>query len=221
MKLDLDTRTARIVDLEPNPWNPNRMTERLFESTRESIRVMGFIDPVTVCVPKAGSPEWPSFPTWEKGRYLIVDGEHRTRAAQEEGLDAVGIVVVPLKTEAEARKLTLIFLQHGDPVAGDLLKCLKILEEQMGEDARVALPYEAGDIARLKKIAEAEAQGEEGGGEEFTYFSFHVPKDAAEVIRQAIAHVQGQHGAKNQGLAVEMICADYLAGIGDADDVVA
>lgn len=210
-QIHLDTRVVKIAALVPNPWNPNRMDERLYASTRESIRTNGFVDPVTVCIPKPGNDDWPDFPTWEKGTFLIVDGEHRWKAAQDEEMTEIAVNILPL-TQAKARRLTLIMLQHGDPEASSLLQCLKVLEEEMGEDARLGLPYESADIAKLKRIAE-EAEGGGAGGEEFAFFSFHVAESAAKVIHAAISRVQKDQDLTNQGTAFEYICADFLAGL--------
>ncbi len=214
-EIHLDTRIVKITALVPNPWNPNRMDERLYASTRESIRTNGFVDPVTVCIPKAGSDDWPDFPSWGKGTFLIVDGEHRSKAATDEEMTEIAVNVLDL-TQAKARRLTLIMLQHGDPEASSLLQCLKVLEEQMGEEARIGLPYESADIAKLKRIAE-EAEGGGAAGEEFAYFSFHVAESAAKVIHDAISWVQKDQDLTNQGTAIEYICADFLAGLPEDD----
>ena len=51
-------------DIHPNPWNPNRMTEEMMDTTEASICQQGFIDPVKVRIN-------------EQGLIEIIDGEHR------------------------------------------------------------------------------------------------------------------------------------------------
>lgn len=56
-------------DVQPNPWNPNKMNERQFAAELESIMHNGFLDPVTV---REHAMEG----------YEIIDGEHRWKALQ-------------------------------------------------------------------------------------------------------------------------------------------
>lgn len=215
-KVHLDTKKVKVGLLEPNPWNPNRENERTYAAVRESIRASGFVAPVIVCIPDPGTEEWSSFGTWEKGHYLILDGEHRWKASQDEEMTEIAVNVIHGLTEATARRMTLQLMQHGEPDAAALLKCLDVLEQEMGEDARVGLPYESADIAKLKRIAAAAEGG--GASEEFAYFSFQVAESAAKVIHQAIERVQKDQALTNQGTAIEYICADFLAGLPEEEE---
>lgn len=67
--------------LEPNAWNPQKMDDTEFELLVSNIREVGFIDPVAVC-PLPG------------GRYRIVNGEHRWRAAKVLGMKEIPVVVL-------------------------------------------------------------------------------------------------------------------------------
>ena len=57
--------------LEPNPWNPNRMTGAIRRKLVLNLKRDGFVAPLLVR--KLGD------------RYQIVNGEHRWRIAQELG----------------------------------------------------------------------------------------------------------------------------------------
>jgi ParB-like chromosome segregation protein Spo0J len=75
--------------IRPNEYNPNRQSDFEFELLRRSIRSDGFTQPVLITEDR-----------------VIVDGEHRWRAAQAEGYDVIPIVVVPFG-DAQARISTL------------------------------------------------------------------------------------------------------------------
>ncbi len=87
-----------IDALRPNPWNPNAQSEFMFAKERQSIREFGFIDPITA---RRGRVESDPFPLLE-----IVDGEHRWRAAQLEGLTEVSVIDLGFMSDARAKTLT-------------------------------------------------------------------------------------------------------------------
>lgn len=60
------------------------------------------------------------------------------------------------------------------------------------------------EIAKLK--------GDPEGGGEFTRVSFSIPNESAEVIQSAITRAKRAGETDSDGRALELICADYLAG---------
>ncbi len=85
-----------IVDinlLDANPWNPNEETPLMFDKVRSNIKEFGFIDPVLV--------------REKDGRYQIIDGEHRWRAAKELGFTEVSIQNMGEIHEFDAEFLTV------------------------------------------------------------------------------------------------------------------
>ena len=56
----------------PNTWNPNRMESDVFEATVQSLSKFGIVTPTVVRT----HPE-------HKGKYEVVDGEHRCRVLKE------------------------------------------------------------------------------------------------------------------------------------------
>jgi hypothetical protein len=138
----LRIKRVPIGTLHPNPWNPNRMDERTYQAERESIRLYGFIDPCTV------RPH----PTLD-GEWEIIDGEHRWKAAQDEGRTDIDIIPLALD-DAEARKLTVIFNEtRGEADVALLGKLLSELQESMDDDALgLALPYTTAELEHLLEI---------------------------------------------------------------------
>ncbi len=120
--------------LEPNPWNPNRMTEAIRRKLALNLKCDGFVAPLLVR--KLGD------------RYQIVNGEHRWRIARELGYQTVPCVVLADLDDRRARILTVNLNElGGDPVPVLLAKLLHELEEEtpLSELASV-LPYDESEI---------------------------------------------------------------------------
>ena len=79
----------------PNPTQPRtEFDEEALEELADSIRTLGVIQPITV-------------KRTDDGRYLIISGERRWRAARLAGLTEVPVVIKDV-TESEAMELALI-----------------------------------------------------------------------------------------------------------------
>jgi ParB family transcriptional regulator, chromosome partitioning protein len=66
-----------IKDIEANPWQPRSVfDEEALEELAESIRTIGIIQPITVRI-------------LENGRYQLITGERRFRAAKKIGLNKI------------------------------------------------------------------------------------------------------------------------------------
>lgn len=87
---DMEVEYMDVNDILPNPYNPNRQSEKDFELLCRSMEEDGFTQPVII----------------RKSDNLIVDGEHRWRAAQSIGMKAIPVVKVEM-TDAQMRISTL------------------------------------------------------------------------------------------------------------------
>lgn len=92
------TSTVPIDSIEPNPWNPNVMSEWKSEKEQASIKKFGFIDPITV---RSAREKGPAFP-----KKQIIDGEQRWRAALALGMTEVLILDIGRISDAQAATLT-------------------------------------------------------------------------------------------------------------------
>lgn len=84
-----------IDEVEPNDYNPNRQSEHDYDLLKLSIREDGFTQPVIVLATKNAN-----------GKYPIVDGEHRWRAAHDLGFTEIPVAKVDMSME-QARIATL------------------------------------------------------------------------------------------------------------------
>lgn len=91
----LSVQYIPVTDVTPNSYNPNRQGEHEFDLLKRSINEDGFTQPVVA----VKDPNDPS-------KVVIVDGEHRWRAASALGYKEIPVVVVPMTPE-QARIATL------------------------------------------------------------------------------------------------------------------
>ncbi|MCX7022581.1 MAG: ParB/RepB/Spo0J family partition protein [bacterium] len=108
--------------IEPNPLQPRRyFPPESLEGLAASIRAQGILQPILVR-PKAG----------EEGRYQVIAGERRLRAAKMAGLERVPIIVRAVD-DRNALTLTLLEnLQREDLRPIELAQGLKELIERFG-----------------------------------------------------------------------------------------
>jgi len=97
-----------VMDMEPNAWNPNVEKPEKFNLLAKSIEDIGFAENVQV----VRHPERP-------GKWLIVGGEHRWRAARLLGMEEVPAVILEDVDLDKAKALTVrmnILRGEIDPV---------------------------------------------------------------------------------------------------------
>lgn len=202
----LNVRTVPVGDLRPNPWNPNTMTPEEERAVGESIDLYGFLDPVTVR-PIA------------RGKYQILDGEHRWRAAKRAGRETVLVNVLDVPDDLTAKKLTLILNQRGGPDRVELARLLAELQRELGKDVGKGLPYTADELASIIATADArwrENEAPTSGGPPLApgapgdaVIHFVVPSAAAPVVERALKAVPGM-AADDRPARLAAICQAFL-----------
>ena len=122
---------VNIEEVFPNDWNANVQRKDTYSKLRKSIKQYGFIDTPLVRLTKDGI-------------YEIIDGEHKWRAAKEEGYKEIDIDLLEGDVDdATAKSLTILLnnLKGED----DILKraeILKQLREQRGEGQLGLMPFD-------------------------------------------------------------------------------
>ena len=115
------TVVFKLLDaVRPNPWNPNRMTPRERASLRKGLEDDGWVIAFSLLV-------WGTDETGAR-RDLIIDGEHRWTEARALGFTNGPMVFLDGLTEAEAKALTIKFIErrgHSEDLAlGVVLRSL-------------------------------------------------------------------------------------------------
>ena len=93
MKYDPKPVQFRLSKLKPNAWNPNRMDEATWRMFVDGMRRDGWIMSQSILV-------------W-RDKNVIIDGEHRYRAATELGYTLGPVVFIDDITESQAKTLTI------------------------------------------------------------------------------------------------------------------
>lgn len=200
--------TVLGIQLEANPWNPNRMTAAMYAKILESIQEYGMVDPLTVR-------------EIDNTRYQIIDGENRWRGATDLGYTEFDVTVIEGMTDAQARKLTIIMNElHGqaDPdKMGDLLA--DILSLSSLEELMIAMPYDEAVLAGylqtplpqlppLKPLPGKPPTSE--SKEPWAERLFKMPKTVALIVDEALE--KAKDGEELEAWqALERVAADYLA----------
>ena len=113
-----DVKVVAIGRLKRNDWNPNEMPEEVYESLKHGITKDGFITPVLV----------------QKKTGIIIDGEHRWRAAKDLGLKKVLVQYIDVD-DTLAQELTIAMNQRKGTFdilrLSDLVQSLKKKTENL------------------------------------------------------------------------------------------
>jgi hypothetical protein len=202
------TITIAVDRIEPNPWNPNKQSDFMFEKERESIREFGFIDPCTV-------REHPK----KKGWYQMIDGEHRWKGAVAEGYDEIECISLGTLSDAKAKALTDILNNlrgEQDPaLRGALIK--QILEDD--ESLRRLLPYGDDELQAILEQADFDwkqlsedgdkggEEGDSGDGESgWVGLKVSLTPQQHTVVSAAIASAKKKLNTDSEAEAVTAIC---------------
>ncbi len=206
----IDVRVVSISDIEPNPWNPNKMDAFTYTKALDSIKRYGPIDPITV------RPH-PSV----KGRWQIIDGEHRWKAARDLGLKTFPIVDLGPIDDQTAMKLTVVLNElrgQYDPRAmSDLLSTLL---ESDSIDALVSdLPFTESSLAGLLNLdiqwptpeTAPREKKEKVEKDRWVERTFRLPMSVNAILQSALDKAKDGEDVTDV-TALEWICADYLGG---------
>lgn len=116
-------RELPVAELEPNSRQPrDRFDEEALSELADSIAQIGVLQPIVV----TGGPD-------RGGRYRIVAGERRWRAARKAGLETVPVVFRDVDDEREMLRLALVEnLQRSDLNPLEEAKAFRTLSDDFG-----------------------------------------------------------------------------------------
>lgn len=108
MDVKITIMQVEVANLRPNPWNTNSVGAQNFEKLKGSIEKLGFFKPILAR-------------ELDGGFFEILGGEHRWRAAMEQGISTVPVISVGKFNDLVAKQMSLVD------------------NERYGEDDQVAL----------------------------------------------------------------------------------
>lgn len=171
-----------VGEIFANPWNPNEQSDFIFAKERESIRTHGFIDPILVRQIRRDEQEI----------YEIIDGEHRWRAAKEEGYTQIPANNLGVVTDEVAKQLTMITNDtRGQANSQKQSALLQSLMQTVPLDNLVrSLPYQQPHIMSMIRgvtAAPTPQAGASGGlststSEDWTNVKLRLPMAVAEQL---------------------------------------
>lgn len=210
----LSIKYVPIEDITNNLWNPNRQADHDFELLTRSMDEDGFTQPIiTFRITKELKGEDPELKQFDDGQLMIVDGEHRWRAAQNLGYKEVPVVEVPMNI-AQARIATLRHNRARGSEDYELsAQVLRDLEQLGAMDwAQESLMLDDADVNRLlddaatpELLAEGEfseawvpSSGEEGDVQELADRSASSTPAAIEARREAERKLAEAHSEEER-----------------------
>lgn len=205
-----------IQDIEPNPWNPNKTTDRQQEAIAESLGNYGQIVELLV----RSHPD-------NEGKYQVIDGEHRLGELAKAGGQVYANIIYDIP-DAEAKKLTIILNEtRGSADRTELSNLLAGINNELGSDLTlIGLPYSETELDELIKLSEAgwddftesENDNNNSNSGKWETIMIKVPSEAMERIRDAYNLIEEERNGLNNneaiawGQVLESLAADYLAG---------
>lgn len=205
MKINFNPEELRVVnikDVRVNTWNPKDKDTEEYKIVKQSLEKKGLRLPVVVR---------------ENNGFEIIDGEQRYTAWKELGNEKILIYNEGKLSDQEARELTIWYEQK---VPFNEIDLAKLVTEMNLEYEDLVLPYTDLELKEMKELADFdwdkyednyEDDSEEDG---FKTLSVHCTDEQYKIIMEAIDKVkeQTQDIDTSNNRALELICADYLAG---------
>lgn len=202
-ELELDLRAIPVDLIDPDPDNPNEVSDAQMDTLTADIRDHGFTQPVLV---REG----------EDGRFGMIDGEHRWRIVKELGYATVpGVVIKADDDEAKIRLLTMNGLR-GDFVPIKYAYFLQDLTRRIPEaELRRRLgmePTEMRDLLRLAEFTDPMAERlreatEREAKDAPVVLKFVVSKRDQQVIERVIDQLV--KGKIDRGTALAKVCREF------------
>jgi len=119
IKAPIRLEVLRLKDVKPNDYNPNIMGETAFKKLAESVKKVGYIEPILV--------------RYDEGRnkYIIIDGEHRYYLLKHAGIEEAPFLIADIPEEKAVLATGLIDTIRGkfDSDEEAYREYLKLLEE--------------------------------------------------------------------------------------------
>jgi ParB/RepB/Spo0J family partition protein len=189
--------------LQPNPWNPNRMSEEMYHKLREYVKREGLVEPIVVRSKGEG--------------YEILGGFHRWKIAKELGYETVPCAVVDL--DDRRAKILSINLNEmkGQTVSALLSELVHDLSQELTlEDLESQLPYTEADLKDALEIMkipdglEAYLEEEVAKAERERPHILSFVVEDVESVEKALESASKRNGGLTRGKSLVEIARAYV-----------
>lgn len=166
---------VEVARLRPNPWNTNSVGAQNFEKLKDSIEKLGFFKPILAR-------------ELDGGQFEILGGEHRWRAAMEQGISTVPVISVGKISDLVAKQMSLVDNErYGEDDQVALQRLIEEIQSELDYQLSEIAPYDdelAATLARESAIDLEMLEGLSRGDEE------PVEKDSREKAERVGAEHQ-------------------------------
>ena len=182
MDIKVNVIIVEISKVSPNPWNPNRQSDFIFEKEINSIKEKGFLVPVLVREKK-------------KGFYEIIDGEHRWKAAKILKMKKIPVNNLGVIDDIECQSLTILLNEVRGKADSQLMADLLMdIEKQIGrEELERIMPFTEIEIDHFINTAlldfesiSSQEPKNDSINDDFKTISFRLPKEVADQLEEQI-----------------------------------
>ena len=183
---------VEVARLRPNPWNTNSVGAQNFEKLKGSIEKLGFFKPILAR-------------ELDGGLFEILGGEHRWRAAMEQGISTVPVISVGKISDLVAKQMSLVDNErYGEDDQVALQRLIEEIQSELDYQLSEIAPYDD-ELARESAIdlemLEALSRGDEEPvekdsrekaervGAEHQTMRFKVTFDASDRVTETIKSI--------------------------------
>lgn len=129
MDVKITIMQVEVANLRPNPWNTNSVGAQNFEKLKGSIEKLGFFKPILTR-------------ELDGGFFEILGGEHRWRAAMEQGISTVPVISVGKINDLVAKQMSLVDNErYGEDDQVALQRLIEEIQSEIDYRLGVQLPY--------------------------------------------------------------------------------
>ncbi|HBM2963449.1 ParB/RepB/Spo0J family partition protein (plasmid) [Klebsiella pasteurii] len=196
MDVKITILQVEVARLRPNPWNTNSVGAQNFEKLKGSIEKLGFFKPILAR-------------ELDGGQFEILGGEHRWRAAMEQGISTVPVLSVGKISDLVAKQMSLVDNErYGEDDQVALQRLIEEIQSELDYQLSEIAPYDdelAATLARESAIdlemLEALSRGDEEPiekdsrekaervGAEHQTMRFKVTFDASDRVTETIKSI--------------------------------
>ncbi|HBS7131864.1 TPA: ParB N-terminal domain-containing protein [Klebsiella pneumoniae] len=196
MDVKITILQVEVARLRPNPWNTNSVGAQNFQKLKGSIEKLGFFKPILAR-------------ELDGGQFEILGGEHRWRAAMEQGISTVPVISVGKISDLVAKQMSLVDNErYGEDDQVALQRLIEEIQSELDYQLSEIAPYDdelAATLARESAIdlemLEALSRGDEEPiekdsrekaervGAEHQTMRFKVTFDASDRVTETIKSI--------------------------------